>query len=512
MASGKKNRSEEIKIIGNGKYPLVPLMNVEIVERPAEGEESSKIFFNPRGLSSFASERMDALQFSIRADGLQQPPIVRAITNDGATITKLELIAGERRIRSCLSIYESDLPCFDEDTPQPESYDAGDTIICKGRFGVVHEQNDDIVTVDFSDDHIGREERRDCDFNDCLPTVSGAELYANVPCRLVYDCTDQRALRLAFTENDQSEPLTISEEVALVERLEKTGLKQDEIAEMLGSNVTWVSQTSNFREQLPKAAFQKLIKGEMARHVAVAFLSYSPEDRDALYTASVEAEESETAERIKQHRQDKDRLEDEEELLMAEAKKAERQGDIKLASKAQRKAATAATKADKAADRLERAKSEKGTIKQGHVKKGAIQKGLQPKKAKSLDRDDIETTFVEGIIPYLDDEQIDEISGQRVPVQYAAIVRRTALAIIGGIRDPLYPIREFMYEHGEWMMPSEKDGDIEEESEIKSKKKRKKKDGLDNETMDFDADFNEEDEIDNVMDNDEFEKQFRHDD
>ena len=112
----------------------------------------------------------------------------------------------------------------------------------------------------------------------------------------------------------------------------------------------------------------------------------------------------------------------------------------------------------------------------------------------------------------MDDEQIDEISGERVPVQYAAIVRRTALAIIGGIRDPLYPIREFMYEHGEWMMPSEKDGDIEEESEIKSKKKRKKKDGLDNETMDFDADFNEEDEIDNVMDNDEFEKQFRHDD
>ena len=333
-----------------------------------------------------------------------------------------------------------------------------------------------------------------------------------MPCRLVYDCTDQRALRLAFTENDQSEPLTISEEVALVERLEKTGLKQDEIAEMLGSNVTWVSQTSNFREQLPKAAFQKLIKGEMARHVAVAFLSYAPEDRESLYTASVEAEESETAERIKQHRQDKDRLEDEEELLMAEAKKAEKQGNIKLASKAQRKASAAATKADKAADRLERAKSEKGTIKQGHVKKGAIQKGLQPKKAKSLDRDDIEATFVEGIIPYLDDEQIDEISGERVPVQYAAIVRRTALAIIGGIRDPLYPIREFMYEHGEWMMPSEKDGDIEEESEIKSKKKRKKKDGLDNETMDFDADFNEEDEIDNVMDNDEFEKQFRHDD
>ena len=516
MASSKRNKnySEKIEIIeSDSKYPLIPLMRIDIVERPQEGDESTKIFFNPRGLSSFTTDRMERLQYSIRSDGLQQPPIVRAIMDkDGSSILKIELIAGERRLRSCCSIYDGNLPCFDDDAKHPESYESGETIIYKGRFGIVHEQKEDIVTVDFLGEHIGSQERKYCDFIDCLPTVVGSKIYEHIPCKVVYSCTDQRALRLAFTENDQSEPLKISEEVALVERLELTGLKQEEIAEILGSNVTWVSQTKNFREQLPKGAFQKLMSGDMARHVAVAFLSYTLKDRDALYAASVEAEEAETSKKIKTHRQEKDRLEDEEDVFMADAKKAERQGNNSMAIKSKRKATAAANKACRASERLERAKKEKGTIKQGHLKQGAIEKKLSPKKAKSLDKDDIEATFVDGIVPYLDGEQIDEISGQNVPVEYAAIVRRTALAIISGIRDPLYPIREFMYEHGEWISPDEKND--EDENEIKGNKSNKKgrKSKVNKETMDFESDLDEDDEdIDNSMDNDEFKKQFLHD-
>ena len=462
MSTKKSNNDSGIEIIGNGKYPLVPLDSITIVERPKDGE--SKLFYNPRGLSSFTPEKMEQLQYSIRADGLQQPPIVRAVSN-GKKITDIELIAGERRIRSCKSIYQDDLPCFDEDASKPDHFETGDIVIHRGRFGTVHKQQDEAVIIDFDDDHLGSSERKKCDYEDVSPTVSGRELYENVPCKVVHDCSDQRALRLAFTENDQSEPLTIAEEIALVQRLEQMGHKQDEIAEMLGSNVTWVSQTSNFEQQLPEKAFQKLIDGEMARHVAVHLLSFAPDDRESLFEASIAAEAEETAIKIKEYREEKERLEDEEELFLADAKKAKKLGDEKLAKRAIRKANSVASKAEKAAERLRRAKSEKGTIKQGHVKKGAVASGLQPKKAKSLDKSDIETTFVEGIVQYLEGDGVCDKTGEAVPADYAAIVHRTALAIIAGVRDPLHPIREYMIEVGHWENAEEVEADLSDSDE-----------------------------------------------
>lgn len=461
MASNRTRNVKEIKIEGSGKYPLVPLSSISIVERPNDGEE--KLFFNPRGLSSFTPERMEQLQYSIRTDGLQQPPIVRAIAVDDK-IVAVELIAGERRIRSCKAIYENDFPCFDDETEKPIHFETGDVVLCRGRFGTVLKQQDEGVIIDFEDDCIGSKERKKCDYNDVFPTVSGRELYENVPCKVIHNCTDQRALRLAFTENDQSEPLTISEEIALVKRLEQMGLRQEEIAEILGSNVTWVSQTSNFEEQLPEKAFQKLLQGEMARHVAVHLLSYSADDREELFEASIAVEEQETAEKIQELKREKERLEDEEELILADAKKAEKLGDEKLAKRARRKAGAIATKAEKAAERLTRAKKEKGTIKQGHVKKGAVIGGLQPKKAKSLDKADIEATFIEGMAEYLDGSGVCDQTGEAIPEDYAAIVRLTAMAIISGVRDPIHPIREHMVQTGTWELADSEEAVEDEES------------------------------------------------
>lgn len=489
MASQKIKNSKEIKIDGAGKYPLVPLDSISIVERPNGGED--KLFYNPRGLSSFTPERMEQLQYSIRTDGLQQPPIVRAISS-GSKVVDIELIAGERRIRSCKAIYENDLPCFDEEAEKPDHFKTGDVVLCRGRFGTVHKQQDEAVIIDFEDDFMGSGGRKQCDYADVLPTVSGHELYENIPCRVIHNCTDQRALRLAFTENDQSEPLTISEEISLVRRLEQMGLKQEDIAEMLGSNVTWVSQTSNFEEQLPKQAFEKLLNGEMARHVAVHLLSYSREDRESLFEASVAVEKEETAKKIKEFKEEKERLEDEEELFLADAKKAEKMGDDKLAKRARRKANALAVKAEKASERLSRAKSDKGTIKQGHVKKGAVAGGLQPKKAKSLDKSDIEATFIDGITEFLDGSGMCEQTGETVPEDYAAIVRRTALAIISGVRDPIHPIREYMCEMGHW--------------EITKTQSKKSKKSVDNELTDIDMDMDDE-EVDQDFDMESFEEE-----
>src|SRR5690606_17754460 len=103
------NTSAGIAIEGSGKYPLVHLSDIQIVERPQGDKTVNKLFYNPRIEYSFDVESLNDLIHSIRVDGLQQAPIVRSIEEEGV-VTKVELIAGERRIRSCLYIFENDLP------------------------------------------------------------------------------------------------------------------------------------------------------------------------------------------------------------------------------------------------------------------------------------------------------------------------------------------------------------------------------------------------------------------
>lgn len=479
------NQSEKgIQTLGNGKYQSFAIDSIKIAERPNVGGESEVLFFNPRDLSSFTKDKMDALAHNIRAEGLQQPPIVRVFV-DGDSISRVELIAGERRLRSCRFIYDNNLPCFHEDAPRHKEYKSGTQVLHKGRFGTVVEQTGQMVVIDFEPDAHNKAEQKTCDYADVYPTIPGKQLYQQLPCRVIMDCSDERALRLAFSENDKSEPLTIAEEITLVERLEKMGKRQDEIAEILGSNVPWVSQTANFRRQLPEGAFEKLISGHMARHVAVGFLSYAPEDRKSLFEASLQAEKEETEQKIEEHQILKEKLEDEEELHASEAKVAEQKGDLVKAKKERRKASVLAHKASKEAEKVKRAKKEAGTIKQGHVKKGAATTGIMPKKAKPFDNDDIDATFVKGMVPYLDGGGIDEVTGQEVPPELAAIVRRTALAIIHRNRDPLSPIRGYMQSCGKWAKGDDESDDDDFPTEAFDKSEGAF--SLDNEVTDFDS-------------------------
>lgn len=434
----------------NNKYPLVDLSCIKIVDRPQENNDTTQIFYNPRSLGSLTDESLAELIYSLRTDGLQQPPIVRSVMS-GNEIDYVELIAGERRIRSIKSIVKNDLSCFCEDEPQRDSYESGETILFKGRFGSVVSQNDDIVLVEFTDDCIGVAEEIECSIDDIFPTVSGRDLYSKIPCKIMHDCSDQRALRVAFAENDNSKPLTIAEEVALVQRLSNSGMKVAEIASILGSNITWVSQTNSFSSELPEEAYKKLIAGEMTRHVAVTLLSYAPENREELYKASVIAEEEDTKARLSALKLERERHEDEAEMMLADAADAEASGDVRAAKKYRKKAASSSAKADKALDRESGIKKTAGKIRQGHIRLAKNATGLNPKKAKSLDKNDIEHTFIDGITPYLEGESVDDVSGEVVPAELAAIVRRTALAIVNGITDPLSPIREYMYDTEQWI-------------------------------------------------------------
>ena len=396
-----KAKNGGIKIAGEGKYPLVPTDSIQFVERPKPGEEEP-LFFNPRALESFTPESMSAIRMSIRSDGLQQPPIVRAITSDGTNIVKVELIAGERRMRSLLHIIEHNLPCFDEDAKRPDNYKQGQIVICKGNFcKVLKHDGDDVAVQILDENNVLTDEQRTFSAEDVYPTVPGSTFYNSVPCKVAFDISDARALRLAFSENDKHKNLSTAEEMSLVERLIRRGMKIKEICEALGSNLTWVSQTANFRTALPPTALEKLLSGEMKRHTAVKIMGYADDDREALFEASVQAEKEETATRINEADEEATKAEDDELLSLSDQKKAAKAGDTKAANKAGREAASAATKAAKARDKKGRAEAESGQIRTGHIEKGAMKIGLSPKKAKILSKEEIEEFFISGLNQHL---------------------------------------------------------------------------------------------------------------
>lgn len=387
-------------------YPLVPLLRIGLVERPPEGQEADQLFFNPRSMDSFTPEAMAKLKGDIARDGLRNPPIVRVFTSDGSEtgeIDRIELVAGERRLRSCLSLYEENAPVRD---------------------------------------HRGK-------------VRPAQEVLASIPCSLLYNATDEEALRHAFLENDDHQPLSTTEEIVLVERLARRGMLQDEIAEVLGTNVTWVSQTGNFRNELPNEAFEKLLDGTLSRHVAVQMLSFKPGDRQRLFEETVKLEEREREEQIEDLTLEVEKAEDEE-LIHGEREKKEAQAGNKAGAERSNKRKQAATKRLAGSQaRLARVRKESGTIRQGHLQRAAVEAGLAPKKAKTLTRQMIEQFYRNLPEQWLTSGKTDRITKQPYPPEIIEIVMATADAILKGQADPGAVIRHIMVIRGEWTLPED---------------------------------------------------------
>lgn len=436
-----------IKIIASGKYPLVPLDAITVVSRPKAGED--KIFYNARDPEEIIFDKIESLILDIRAEGLHQPPIVRAVTTKKA-VTAVELIAGERRITSLRYIAQHDLPCLDDASPRPKLYAKGQVVVCNSRFGQVQSQEGKVVTILFDD-----KTSKACNYDEVYPTMSGRKLYQHVPCKVFYDCSDERAVRLNFKENHESEGLSIKDEIALVRRFAGRGRTQAEISELLGTNITWVSQTFNFESQLPQEAFDKLLGGHMTRHVAVNILSYAADDRQRLYDEAVLVEAKKSADRIRKLKGDQALAEDLADCFLVDAKKADEAGKPKLADKLRKKANSATKKAQKAKARLSRAKQEQGHLSQGDIRDAAAKAGLKTRKTKSLEKDQIASLYDEGLGKFLKGDLVDPVTGNKVPHEFVSLVQLTAQAIVAGEHDPLQPIREHMYETGDWERPDD---------------------------------------------------------
>lgn len=450
-----KNNEKVVTIIGDGKYPQVELAGITVAERPAEGDESSQIFFNPRDIESFRPEEMASMKKSIRTMGLLEPPLVRIKSKNAQGLpTCVELIAGERRLRSIMQIVAEDAPCWDEDLVQPEKFEPGEIVVCRNEFGTVISHDGDTVMVEFELEN--GPVQQSCKYVDVMPTTAGSKLYQYVPCKVV-ECNDERALRYAFDENEHSEPLTTREEINLVNRLTRMGHSQTRIAEILGNNVTWVSQTTNFKDELPPAAYEKLINNEMTRHCAVKLLSFAKDKRQQIFDESVKQEAESTAARIAELKAEQFSHQDAQELLLIEAADADKNGDTDKASKARRKAAAAAAKANVAIERKKRVQKESGTIKQGHIKDASASSGISPKKAKMLDREQIEEFYIKVCNKCLAEDVRDPITGDVIPSEHAGIVRRTLMAILNGQTNWVEVHREFMFDNGFWEREEEEE-------------------------------------------------------
>ncbi len=431
--------AENLEVSTGNNFQMIPIDSIRIVERPSESN-SDKLFYNPRNVNSFTDVELGDLQYSIRVDGLQQCLVVRQVEDH------YELIAGERRLRCLQAIFEKDLECYDDSQLHLKGhvFAESDRVVVGSRFGTVTTLGDVEIEVYFDDGFLVKVARERV-----FPVSSGRKIYKNVQCKVHRDCDDARALKLAFVENEHSKPLGLIDEVNLVERLESKGLTQAEIAEMLGVKVPWVSQTLSFRKELPQDAFTRLLNGSMARAVAISILSYHKDDREGLFANTVLMEKQETEKKIADHRAVAKRFSESQDEHVANAIEAQEQGDDVTADKELEKAARMAVKADEEVNKIEKIQATAGTIKQRHVKMAAVDSDLQPKRPKTLDENDIQSCYVEGMIDYLDGG-IDPVTGQVIPIELSAMVYRTAQAIVDRERDPLAVIRRYMIDQGKW--------------------------------------------------------------
>jgi hypothetical protein len=444
------------------KFIEIPYSQISLPPRPAPGEELSVLFYNPRPLEEVLDARkLNKLIRSIRLDGLIENPVLNIVTDpsDRTQTLKAELLAGERRYHAIGRIIAEKLPCVDDDAPKPSQFASGAIVNYKNRFGVVasHEEGTNVVVVTFDDeynDDAGKGEQ-EIPYVDVFPTRPGDEVHANITCKLYYDLTDERKMRISFNENENSDPLSVKAEVDLVERMLAMGYKQQQVAYILDTNITFISQRSSFRTQLPAAAFEKLMAGKMAAHVAVNILSYKTEHRQAYFDRMEKVERRNSAQMIQQHRADQEKFEDEAEEHESNARKAEKTGDPGAATRERRKAQSAASKASRSKERKEKAESEAGTIRQGHAHQAAAELGITPRTAKIVPKEQIEDHYVKGMAKYVTGDVKDPVCGEIIPGDKASIVRRTAKAILEGILDPLAIIREYMVENGEWAVPDE---------------------------------------------------------
>lgn len=444
-STGRGNKARH-HLFGTEKYPDIPIGSIEIVERPLEGEEHTKLFFNPRPSEDFSLESMAELRHSIRLNGLLQNLVVRTVGND-AEPRALELVAGERRLRTLQKLVEDNVHVYAR-WHVPESWQPEMVVIHSGRFAKI--VGVDPFTIRYYDENdVLTDESEEVDPDELRSALPAADVYAFVPCSVI-QCNDKEALAIATTENLQRESLSVAAQINLVERLVKMGMNQKQICEALSINATWVSQTLAFRHDLPPDAFEYLLSGRLKRNVAVQLLGYASSDRQKLFDETVKKAEHDNAAKIRMARIEAESCEDLVDVEQMKAEEAIKIGDEVSASRHKSKAENQQKKATAAKEKLNKAQSHQSKIKQSHVQSAAAKLGVAPKKSsKMLTKPEIES-MIEKLQNAVDSDVNDPIVGKVIPAEYASLGILFLEGVLEGVRDPYQPIRDLMVGDGTW--------------------------------------------------------------
>lgn len=435
-SNGKPESNGQSIIIGSGPYQLIPIDRIQIIERPTEGEETDQLLFNPRSLESFDPESMSELRDSIKQRGLLHPITVRVRTEDEEVIS-IELIAGERRFRSIKMLVEANEEVFDKDTRE---------------------------------------------------MVPATELYQHLPCCPHYDISDEEAFSLMCEENGKTKPLTVREEILLVERLLSRGLKQDAIAKLIGEQGSWVSHTRNFERVLPKEAFEMLLEGKMTRNVAVNLISYPEDKRNDVFQSAKAAEEKARQKKLDAAQSEHDAADDAEILHQSDLERAEEEGDQAKVDKAAKAAKSARAKKEQAAKKKEKIEKNAGNITQGDLAAGARNAQISPKKAKQLSKTDLVQLIVDPLDEHINEGEYEADSGETVPEDILTIIRTTVACVAEGVRDPKQIIERAMRASGRWMDEDDEIDELEDDGGLAAAEADFESDGGYEEEL-FDDDF-----------------------
>jgi ParB-like chromosome segregation protein Spo0J len=377
-----------------------PLDRIQIATR-----NDSDLFFNPRSLDSFNPKEMSDLTDSIQNLGLIKPLAVRVWTNDDDQIVAAQIIAGERRLRAIHKLCEENRPCKDRRTKR---------------------------------------------------IVPARELYAQATCHIYYDIDDVEALKIAWHENEHHRKLTTREEVELVERMLRNNMTQEQIVEFLDTNATWVSQTANFRNELPPAAFERLLSGQMTRNVAIHLLGLHPEDREAVFLQGIRVAEAESATKIKDLGSKQILAEDAALLLESDARDADERGDDVAAKKLRRRAGQVDSKAKEIKEKKKQAVSDKGRVSQGHIVVAQQALDVSPRRHAARKAKVVSTKqfFVDLPKTWLTmKEKVDPLTKKAYPKECISFLHSVGEAIIGGSDDPGQVIRDHLIDIGVWEAP-----------------------------------------------------------
>jgi len=271
-----------------------------------EGGTKTKgvLFKNPRTYTNpgFSPEKMAELRRAIAKDGLKQPLEVRLVNN------RVELVAGERRLRSILELLRTKTPCYNRNTKQMEPADKVYTEVC-------------CVVIDAND--------------------------------------DKDAIRQAVLENLLHEHLTDYELLLQCKRMEEAGFTRSEQAETFGKSEAWISQSHSLLNT-NKRVLDCMEKGTLGRTQALRFLQISADKIDEVLDGALKENvyQLEVREQTALNEQDKafETIEEAEAEIVA----AQMKGRTTEAGEAKRKLQQAEKDASAAAKKVANVRKQKG--------------------------------------------------------------------------------------------------------------------------------------------------------